>query len=125
MKHLHTAIQIRGESEIANFYQTILGFKRQYDFELENPLTAKIFGKQKDVRVFNVRRDEVVLELFLDPDLESNESYAHVCLELDNPMEVVAESRKAGYEAIELERSKGTVYFIKDGSGNIFELKQM
>ncbi len=123
MKYLHTALQIREESEIKRFYETILGFERQYDFVLENPLTTKIFGKQKEVRVFNIKQDEVVLELFVDAKLDLHESYTHVCLKLDNRKEVIAESRKAGYEVIEIERAKGPVYFVKDESGNIFEIK--
>ncbi|HKK10343.1 MAG TPA: VOC family protein [Bacteroidales bacterium] len=123
MKHLHTAIQIRTKSEVEDFYEKILGFECQYDFKLESPLTAKIFGRHQDVQVFNIKRDDVVLELFVDPEIEVHEAYTHVCLKLNKRKEVIAKARKAGYEVIEVARNNGAVYFIKDYSGNMFEIK--
>ena len=125
MKHLHTALQIKNESEITAFYENILGFERQYDFILDDCLTEKIFGRKRQVKVFNIRREFVVLELFIDPHKEYSAAYTHICFGVSDKNEIIQKAFKADFEVVEVQRIKGSVYFIKDYSGNIFEIKDV
>ncbi len=124
MKINHIGLNIQSEEEIIDFYKNILGFHFEYQFEISQKLAADIFGEKKQVKVFLYKRENILLELFIN-SLKSNNIFSHICLETKNREDIVIKCKKNGYKVIKIKRKdKADSLFIKDKSGNIFELKE-
>jgi catechol 2,3-dioxygenase-like lactoylglutathione lyase family enzyme len=48
----------------------------------------------------------------------------HLCISVENREKLIKEVQDRGYETIIIERKQPDLVFIKDKSGNIFEIKQ-
>jgi catechol 2,3-dioxygenase-like lactoylglutathione lyase family enzyme len=120
----HIGLNVVSENEIDTFYTGILGFVKEYDFELNNSLSGEIFGINKPVKSVLLKNEDLVLELFVYEN-SAKCGYNHVCIEIDNRHEIAGQCAKSGYETVVKERAgKPDLIFVKDKSGNIFELKE-
>ncbi|MBI9065770.1 MAG: VOC family protein [Salinivirgaceae bacterium] len=123
MKINHIALNIENKDEITNFYQNILCFKFEYDFDMPFSLSSDIFGIENSTKVYLVKKENTILELFMH-SVKSNIGYAHICLDVDNRENTAVKCNEEGYPVIRIERNDKTdLLFIKDKNGNIFELK--
>jgi len=122
MRLNHIGLNISAESEIDNFYTSILKFWPNRKFEITDVLSRKVFQRGSEGKVFTVRNADLVFELFLTEEKQIT-VFQHVCLEV-NDREHMAEKAKAyGYPVVRIEREPNDMLFIKDKAGNIFELK--
>ena len=120
----HVALQINHEDDIQAFYEEIMGFKRIKSFELNSEMSASIFGLNKKVKVVLIERDSLVMELFVTGVILPFEGYQHVCLNVENRRLILDSCRKENYEVTEIPREKHNLCFVRDKSGNLFELKE-
>jgi len=118
----HIAITVNGSDEIINFYQNILGMEEVRNFVLDKSLSAKIFSVNKNLPVYLMQRDDLVLEIFIYK--QNLQSVNHLCISVDNRENLTKKLQEKGYETIIIEREQPDLVFIKDKSGNIFEIKQ-
>ncbi|MBE0651729.1 MAG: VOC family protein [Bacteroidales bacterium] len=122
MKLHHIGLNISTEEEVDHFYTSILKFWPNRKYEITNVMSREVFQRESEGKVFTVRNADLVLELFLTGEGHST-GFQHVCLEV-NDREHVAEKAKAyGYPVIRLKREPNDMLFIKDKTGNIFELR--
>jgi catechol 2,3-dioxygenase-like lactoylglutathione lyase family enzyme len=121
----HIALQVNDQKDVPDFYQDILGFQHEYAFSLDHETAKTIFDVDADVDVEIVKNEDLKLELFLRSAAASAMPYPHVCLNLDQAThdEIIEKCRQKGYEVIKVARKHGLLYFVKDHSGNLFELK--
>jgi len=122
MKLEHIAITIDNSDEIINFYEHILGMKQARNFVLDKTLSKQIFGVHENVSVFLMKRDDLVLEIFIYK--QNLQSVNHLCISVENRENLIKKVQDKGYETIIIEREQPDLVFIKDKSGNIFEIKQ-
>ena len=123
MELWHVALQIKDIREVENFYEKLLGFEVQYEFEIDSETAHQIFGVDKPLQVVKMQKDNLFVELFVDSQpLEMR--YQHLCIAVDDPGKLAEQCSKRGYQVISKERERGMLYFIKDATGNMFELKQ-
>lgn len=123
MKHHHTGITIKEESEVQNFYCEVLGMKIIRDFIINASLAEKIFNLSKDTKVFQVQKDEVIFEIFICPEM--NKPFInHQCLEISNREDLVKKANDLNYIIVRIEREMYDLIFLHDNDGNIFELKE-
>ena len=123
MKLEHIALTISGQGEINNFYQNILGFEQTKTFTLSKNLSGKIFDIFIDTPVFLMQKDKLVLEIFVYPDYVK-QSLNHICLSVKDRETLVAKAKTQNYDCIRIKREVFDLIFIKDKSGNIFEMKE-
>jgi len=121
MKLEHVALTISDATEVEYFYQNILGLSKIRDFILKENLARKIFGIDKETKVFLLQKNEMLLELFLMPEQYSRD-FKHICISLKNREEFVEKAAQNAYQYIRIKREKPDLIFIKDKSGNIFEI---
>ncbi len=123
MKLEHVAIKVNSSDEIINFYQNMLGMEQVRNFVLDKSLSAKIFGVNENLTVYLMQRDDLVLEIFI---LKQNQQQLinHLCISIDNREEVIKKIHERDFETIIIEREQSDLVFIKDKSGNIFEIKE-
>ncbi len=124
MKLEHVAITITDPAEIENFYHNILGMSEVSNFILEKDLVKRIFGIDKETSVFLLQKDELFLEIFLMPE-QYKKNFEHVCISISNREKFIEKAAQNGYEYIRLIRKYADLIFIKDKSGNIFEIKEI
>ncbi len=124
MKLNHIGLTIREKDEINLFYLNILGFRFEHHFTIDQPLSEQIFDIPQPVEVFLLKKEEMVLELFVfaAPALLS---YNHLCIQVNDRERISDRCLTARYPVVRIKRDdKPDLLFIKDRSGNIFELKQ-
>ena len=124
MKIKHTGLNIRFREDVEKFYHGLLGFRTTSKFKLNKALSEALFGIDSETEVFYLVNDEVELELFFNLEPIST-GYNHICLEVNKLDDFVTKARQAGFLHYYRERSnKQPLVFIKDTSGNIFEIKE-
>ena len=123
MKINHVGLNIQNEKEIIDFYQNILGFHFEYQFDLKLVLATKIFGIEKQPEVFLCNNENMQLELFVYPE-KTKQGFAHICIEVTDREIIAKKCKNAGYPITRIQRNdKPDILFIRDKAGNIFELK--
>jgi len=123
MKLEHIALTISEPADIKDFYLDILGMKEVKNFVLNKVLTNKIFGINNETSIFLLQKDDISLEIFILPG-QSKHSFEHICFAVRDRETLVENSIKQNYECIRIERDLFDLVFIKDRSGNIFEIKE-
>ncbi len=123
MKLEHIGITISEQGEINNFYQNILGFKQLKTFTLNKTLSGKIFNIPIDTPVCLIQKDNLILEIFIYPD-KVKQNFNHICLSVKDRENLITKAEAQKYECIRIKRDIFDLIFIKDKSGNIFEIKE-
>jgi len=123
MKLHHLALTIQSASEAAQFYEQLLGFKLIREFKLDSELAFKIFNIPKVVQVFYLEGQGLSLELFIDETSKQN-NYNHWCLSFPNREEFIKKAKEQNAQIIRIPRGTYDLIFIKDNSGNTFEIKE-
>ena len=122
MKLEHIALTISEPADIKDFYLDILGMKEVKNFVLNKVLANKIFGVNKEISVFLLQKDNISLEMFVLHG-QSKHNFEHVCFAVNDREMLVENSLKQNYECIRIERDLFDLIFLKDKSGNVFEIK--
>ncbi len=123
MRLNHTGLNIQSEEEVIDFYQNILGFHFEYQFDLPAESAKDIFGLNKRVKAFLCKRDDLRLELFVH-DVHPDKGFSHICFEVKDRENIAVQCKDKGYQVIRIERTdRPDILFVKDKSENIFELK--
>lgn len=123
MKFKHLGIMINNVSEITDFYENIFEMKKVRVFELNSNLCEKFFNISQPVEIHLMQKDDVEIELFIRQEMKQP-SFEHFCLSFANRNKIVDRAIKNNYEVIIEERTNFDIIFIKDHSGNIFEIKE-
>ncbi|OQY16488.1 MAG: hypothetical protein B6I32_03350 [Desulfobacterium sp. 4572_20] len=119
----HIGITINEESDIQAFYKDLLGLKEINKFDLFDDLSEKIFGISNTVPVSLFSNDDLLIELFLT-DKKQKQVYNHICISVKNRDDIIKKATSMGFPVTKIKReSKDYLLFIKDNSGNIFEIK--
>ncbi len=120
----HIGISVNEKNEIEKFYKEILNFEIDYDFVIESHIAKQIFNIEKAIPVFVIKNKDLVLEVFVVNE-KIKSTFNHICLELENRDEIIKKVKKDNYFCDKIKsKNKGETYFVKDKSGNLFELKE-
>lgn len=123
MKLHHLALTIQNENEVGLFYEQLLGFKLIRKFELNAEMALQIFDFNKNVRVFQLEGHGIILELFMDETAKQN-NYNHWCLSFPDREAFIKKAQNQHAKIIRIPRENHDILFVKDFSGNIFEIKE-
>ena len=119
----HIGITINEESDIDTFYKDLLGLKEERKFELYEDFSEKLFGTGERVPVALLSGEDFFMELFLT-ERKQTPGYNHICISVENRGDIIAKAKSMGFPVTEIEReSRDAIVFIRDRSGNIFEMK--
>ncbi|MDA3907048.1 MAG: VOC family protein [Bacteroidales bacterium] len=123
MKLHHLALTIQSANEVSLFYEQLLDFKLIREFKLESDLAYKIFNINKSVQVFYLEGHNLALELFIHKT-PKQDNYNHWCLSFPDREAFIKKAQEQNATIIRIPRGTHDILFIKDGSGNIFEIKE-
>lgn len=119
----HIGITINEKNDIQAFYKDLLGLKEVHKFDLYKDLSEKLFGISNAVSVTHLSSEDLFLELFLT-DRKQDPGYNHICISVLNRDSLIKKAESMGFLVTQIKReSRDDLIFIRDDSGNIFEIK--
>jgi catechol 2,3-dioxygenase-like lactoylglutathione lyase family enzyme len=120
----HVGVAIDNEGDIEKFYRDVLGLEPVKRFEVDPNLSERLFGIGHAVSVAVLSRGDFTVELFLS-DVPRDHGYSHIGISVPNRDGVMKRAEAGGFSVTHIEReSKPVLLFIRDGSGNAFEVKE-
>ncbi|HHW59888.1 MAG: VOC family protein [Bacteroidales bacterium] len=120
----HIGLNINSSEDVEYFYKNVLGFELIDEYYL-HPSIVKTFLNCEQVKIFRVKKFNLVLELILT-DIKNPQSFSHIALEFWKPENIFEKAKNSGYAAYEFIKETGSkARYIIDNSGNIFEIKSI
>ncbi len=121
----HVGIINKSREQALRFYRDFLGFEMTREVTVSQELSKQLFAVSRDVQMLVFEKDEMKIEVFICPDCKQpSPDFRHIGLLLKNFSEIIEKAPQAGIELITGKTKEKTVYFIKDFSGNLIEIKQ-
>lgn len=122
----HAGIINKDEEQALRFYRDFLGLEHTRGFTLPSELSEQLFDVSLDIRILVFEKDGTKLEVFISPEYRpAHPDFGHVGLFVEDLSAIIEKAPLAGVELIQGRTKEKTVYFIRDFSGNLIEIKQM
>jgi catechol 2,3-dioxygenase-like lactoylglutathione lyase family enzyme len=119
----HVGIANESEEKAVRFYHGLLGFEKTREFVVTTELSEQLFSVSKEIKVLVFERDGIKIEVFICPECRQPfPDYSHTGFLLDDFQSIKEKARDMGVLLIGKTGEK-TVYFLKDFSGNMIEIK--
>ena len=120
----HVAVRCETEKEADRFFQEVLLVKRTRDFVVSADVTKTIFGVQKECKVLIYKNKDFHFEVFITENGEETRiRFYHICLEIIDREKLIERAKKHDIEITLVPRGERTLLFLRDYSGNIYEIK--
>jgi len=119
----HVGIQCNDRESARIFFKEILGLDFKKTFSISNDLSNNLFGIAQDVTIDVYENDHSYFEVFITKNNTKNK-YQHICIEIENKNQLIDKCKGHGLEPIVVDKNGKTLLFIRDFSGNLYEVKQ-
>jgi catechol 2,3-dioxygenase-like lactoylglutathione lyase family enzyme len=123
VKTNHIAILYSDRKKAETFFIKILGLKFNKTFTLSKELSNNIFNINEEVSVDVYRNNDSYFEVFITK-LRTEHSYEHICIEVDDKEKFVKTCKKYKIKPKYVKKSDKYLLFIRDFSGNLYEIKE-
>ncbi|MFN3532804.1 MAG: VOC family protein [Candidatus Brocadia sp.] len=120
----HIGITNKSEEQAMRFYQDFLGLEKTREILLAPELSEQLFSLSQEIKVLVFERPGLKVEVFISDFQHANPNFTHFGLMLDNFAEVTEKAQRSHVDLIIGKYKEKTVYFLKDFSGNLIEIKQ-
>ena len=122
MKLEHIALTVKIREEINDFYCKILEMNRVRDFVLKRDVAFDLFGRDEQIEVAFLEKDGISMEIFVT-ETQAGSRVEHLCIAVTDREQLTRSAREMGYGVIRIKRPEFDLLFLKDKSGNLFELR--
>lgn len=119
----HVGLQYKNRKHAEIFFEGILGLKLKKSFNLSKDLSKNIFGFSENILVDVYENNETCFEVFIT-DKKSKHRYEHICIGINSKNKFINNCKKYGIDPIFVKKGIKTLLFIKDFSGNLYEIKE-
>lgn len=120
----HVGITNRSEEQALRFYGDLLGLEKTKEILLAPELSEQIFAVSKEIKILVFEAQGIKVEVFISDFKEALPDFAHFGIFIDNLSELIEKAKRSDVEFIVGTHKEKTVYFLKDFSGNLIEIKQ-
>ena len=120
----HIGITNKSEEQALQFYRDFLGLEKTKEILLPPELSEQLFSLSQEIKVLVFERPGIKVEVFISDFQHANPNFTHFGLMLDNFSEVTEKAQRSHVDLIIGKHKDKTVYFLKDFSGNLIEIKQ-
>ncbi len=122
----HVALVCSSEGKANRFYKDGLGLKELRSAVIPASLSKSLFGIHQEFKVIDFGDEQIKLEVFIG---ESAGGFPlrkidHICLEVENREALLKKWKEMGFEILQVPKGESLVIFLKDGDGNLFEIKE-
>ena len=118
----HVGVQCKNKDQAIVFYQKLLGLNLLKSFILDKELSSSLFNVSKDVEVLVFQNETMYVEVFIDDD-SYDLRYNHTCIVVPNIDDLITQCELFNIESFSVQKGEKRLWFVKDFSGNLFELK--
>jgi catechol 2,3-dioxygenase-like lactoylglutathione lyase family enzyme len=119
----HVALQCNDKEKVETFFTEVLGLPIKKKFTVSRELSGAIFGIDECVDVEVYDNNETRFEIFIT-QTEEKRGYGHVCIEIDNKKEFIDRCKQYGIKPMFITKGGKNLLFVRDFSGNLFEIKE-
>jgi len=119
----HVALQCNDKEKVETFFTEVLGLPIKKKFTVSGELSEAIFGINESVDVEVYDNNETRFEIFIT-QTEEKRGYGHVCIEIDNKKEFIDRCKQYGIKPMFITKGGKNLLFVRDFSGNLFEIKE-
>lgn len=119
----HVALQCNDKEKVETFFTEVLGLPIKKKFTVSGELSEAIFGIDESVDVEVYDNNETRFEIFIT-QTEEKRGYGHVCIEIDNKKEFIDRCKQYGIKPMFITKGGKNLLFVRDFSGNLFEIKE-
>ena len=120
----HVGIINKNEEQALKFYQDFLGLKLTREIILPLELSEQLFSVSKEIKVLVVENEGIKIEVFISDFQPENPNFTHFAIMVDSLSELTERAIQFDAELIIGKHKDKTVYFLKDFSDNLIEVKQ-
>ena len=120
----HIGVTNKSEEQAIRFYQDFLGLEKTREILLPPELSEQLFSLSQEIKVLVFEKPGIKIEVFISDFQHANPNLTHFGLMLDNFSEVTEKAQRSHVDLIIGKHKEKTVYFLKDFSGNLIEIKQ-
>ena len=120
----HIGITNKSEDQAVRFYQDFLGLEKTREILLAPELSEQLFSLYQEIKALVFEKPGVKIEVFISDFQHADPNFIHFGLMLDNFAEITEMAQRSHIELIIGKHKEKTVYFLKDFSGNLIEIKQ-
>ncbi len=120
----HTGIINRSEEEALRFYQDFLGLEKTREMVLSPELSEQLFSLFQEIKVLVFEKSGMKLEVFISDFQLGHPNFTHFGIVVENLPEIREKAKQSDVDVIIGKHKEKTVYFLKDFSGNLIEIKQ-
>lgn len=122
MRVHHVGIWAADAAGAGEFYKGVLGLDIEREYEVPAGLMKAIFGLNRSCKVQVYSDRETRVEVF-DAAGEGRRGINHLCLSVGNRRDFLSEAKARGADCLEVRRDDHLIYFIRDPSGVLIEIK--
>lgn len=120
----HIGITNKNEKQALQFYQDFLGLEKTREILLPPELSEQLFSLSQEIKVLVFEKPGIKIEVFISDFQHANPNFTHFGIMLDNFAEVTEKVQRSHVDLVVGKHKDKTVYFLKDYSGNLIEIKQ-
>ncbi len=120
----HIGIINKSEEQAIQFYKDFLGLEKTKEILLSPELSKQLFSLSQEVKVLVFETYGIKIEVFISDFQLANPNFTHFGIMLDNFSEITEKAKRSNVDIIIGKHKEKTVYFLKDFSGNLIEVKQ-
>ncbi|HHT9147160.1 MAG: VOC family protein [Candidatus Brocadiaceae bacterium] len=120
----HLGVTNKSAEQAIQFYQDFLGLEKTREILLPLELSEQLFSLSQEIKVLVFEKPGIKIEVFISAFQHANPNLTHFGLMLDNFSEVTEKAQRSHVDLIIGKHKDKTVYFLKDFSGNLIEIKQ-
>jgi len=118
----HTALQFDDKQKAELFFTKILGLNLEKSFTLSKELSNEIFGIAEEVTAYVYADENTYFEIFITQK-KPRPGYEHTCIEINDKEAFIERCKKYDIKPLFVKKDERTLLFIKDYSGNLYEIK--
>ena len=120
----HVGITNKTEKQALHFYQDFLGLEKTREILLAVELSEQLFSLSQEIKVLVFEKPGIKIEVFISDFQHAKPNFTHFGMMLDNFSEVTEKAQRSHVDLIIGKYKDKIVYFLKDFSGNLIEIKQ-
>ncbi len=121
----HVGLTNKNEEDAVRFYRDFLGFELTRKSVVPATLSEQLFSVSGDLGMLVFEKEGIKIEVFITPAYTlPGPDINHIGFLLDNFQEILERAPHAGVKLIIGKTKDKTVYFVRDFSGNLIEVKQ-
>jgi extradiol dioxygenase family protein len=117
----HVAMEYVDVSSADTFFIKVLGIPKVKSTLLPQELSASIFNISRTVQMETYDNGTTRVEVFITPEPVKS-SFVHIGIAVDHASEFITRCQQQGLQPFFVQKEKKQLLFVRDFSGNLFEV---